>query len=80
MSLILYDPKIVYYANTVRHPVLEELPLDQWIELLYLHEQRHIEQIKEIKALTVNDSSITAGCRHHRQPASANGEVRQVLL
>lgn len=31
------------------HPALGELFLDQWIELIYLHEQRHIEQIKEIK-------------------------------
>jgi len=35
----------------VQHPVFGNLPLDQWIELLFLHEQRHIEQIKELKAL-----------------------------
>ena len=34
-----------------RHPILGKIPLDQWIELLYLHEQRHIEQIKEIKGI-----------------------------
>lgn len=33
------------------HPALGELLLDQWIELIYLHEQRHIEQIKEVKLL-----------------------------
>ncbi|MEW4152837.1 DinB family protein [Bacillus thuringiensis] len=33
------------------HPALGELPLNQWIELIYLHEQRHISQIKEIKLL-----------------------------
>ena len=33
------------------HPALGELSLDQWIELIYLHEQRHISQIKEIKLL-----------------------------
>lgn len=33
--------------HAVKHPALGELPLDQWIEMVYLHEQRHIEQIKE---------------------------------
>ncbi|REK76028.1 DinB family protein [Paenibacillus paeoniae] len=33
------------------HPRFGDLPLDQWVELLYMHEQRHIEQIKGIKAL-----------------------------
>lgn len=33
----------------MRHPVFGDLPLDQWIDLVYLHEQRHIEQIREIK-------------------------------
>ncbi|GAB6930468.1 DinB family protein [Paenibacillus sp. JCM 10914] len=37
-------------ALAVSHPRFGDLPLDQWIELLYLHEQRHIEQIKERKA------------------------------
>ncbi|MGE6487227.1 DinB family protein [Paenisporosarcina sp. NPDC076898] len=36
--------------KSVQHPFLGELPLNQWIELIYLHEQRHIEQIKEIKS------------------------------
>ncbi len=35
--------------KSARHPIFGEVPLEQWIELLYLHEQRHIEQIKEIK-------------------------------
>jgi hypothetical protein len=35
--------------KSVNHPAFGELPLDQWIEMIYLHEQRHIEQIKEIK-------------------------------
>jgi hypothetical protein len=35
--------------KSAKHPIFGELPLEQWIELLYLHEQRHIEQIKEIK-------------------------------
>ena len=37
--------------KSVNHPAFGELPLDQWIEMIYLHEQRHIEQIKEIKLL-----------------------------
>ncbi|MEB2298910.1 DinB family protein [Lysinibacillus xylanilyticus] len=36
--------------KSFKHPVLGELPLDQWVELVYIHEQRHIGQIKEIKA------------------------------
>ncbi|QDQ02897.1 DinB family protein [Lysinibacillus fusiformis] len=37
--------------KSVKHPALGELPLDLWIEQIYLHEQRHIAQIKEIKIL-----------------------------
>lgn len=37
--------------KSVKHPALGELSLDQWIEQIYIHEQRHIEQIKEIKLL-----------------------------
>jgi len=42
------DPSILV-EKSVNHPAFGELPLDQWIEMIYLHEQRHIEQIKEIK-------------------------------
>ncbi|AGK54110.1 DinB family protein [Bacillus sp. 1NLA3E] len=35
-------------GKSAKHPIFGDLPLDQWIELLYLHEQRHIEQIKEV--------------------------------
>lgn len=42
------DPSILV-KKSVNHPAFGELPLDQWIEMIYLHEQRHIEQIKEIK-------------------------------
>ncbi|QJD84502.1 DinB family protein [Cohnella herbarum] len=45
------DPSILKEI-TVYNPRFDELPLDQWIELLYLHEQRHIEQIKNLKALS----------------------------
>jgi hypothetical protein len=43
--------KSILEEKSVVHPVFGELPLDQWVELLYLHEQRHIDQIKEIKYL-----------------------------
>lgn len=45
----------VLAEKSVVHPALGELPLDQWIEQIYLHEQRHIEQIKEIKLLLENN-------------------------
>ncbi|KQL44021.1 PadR family transcriptional regulator [Brevibacillus choshinensis] len=45
------DDKSVLRAIAVKHPVFGNLPLDQWVELLHLHEQRHIEQIKDLKAL-----------------------------
>jgi DinB superfamily len=41
----------ILMGKSVEHPALGELYLDQWIELIYLHEQRHIDQIKEIKLL-----------------------------
>jgi hypothetical protein len=44
------DPSILAEKST-KHPLFGYLPLDQWVELLYLHEQRHIEQIKDIKSL-----------------------------
>lgn len=44
------DDKSVLKTIAVKHPVFGNLPLDQWVELLELHEQRHIEQIKELKA------------------------------
>ncbi|MED2717265.1 PadR family transcriptional regulator, partial [Bacillus thuringiensis] len=49
LSTIEDESKLV--KKSVMHPALGELFLDQWIELIYLHEQRHIEQIKEIKLL-----------------------------
>lgn len=42
--------KSILAERAVKHPAFGELPLIQWIELLYLHEQRHIEQIKDIKS------------------------------
>lgn len=43
------EDKSILADKSMKHPALGELPLDQWIEQIYLHEQRHIEQIKEIK-------------------------------
>jgi hypothetical protein len=45
------DDKSILKEIAVKHPVFGDLSLDQWIELLYLHEHRHIEQIKDLKAL-----------------------------
>ncbi len=45
------EDKSILEEKSVKHPALGELPLDQWIEQIYLHEQRHIEQIKDIKLL-----------------------------
>jgi DinB superfamily len=45
------EDKSILAEKSFKHPALGELPLDQWIEQIYLHEQRHAEQIKEIKLL-----------------------------
>jgi hypothetical protein len=45
------DDETILSERSAIHPHFGELPLTQWIELLYLHEQRHIEQIKDIKLL-----------------------------
>ena len=45
------EDESILAEKSVNHPAFGELPLDQWIEQIYLHEQRHIEQIKEIKLL-----------------------------
>jgi hypothetical protein len=43
------DDRSILSKRAANHPAFGELSLEQWIELLYLHEQRHIEQIKDIK-------------------------------
>lgn len=48
-ALRAIDDKTILSKKAEKHPVFGELSLEQWIELLYLHEQRHIEQIKDIK-------------------------------
>ena len=45
------EDKSILAEKSFKHPALGELPLDQWIEQIYLHEQRHTEQIKDIKLL-----------------------------
>lgn len=45
------ENKSILEEIAVKHPVFEDLSLDQWVELLYLHEQRHIQQIKDQKAI-----------------------------
>ena len=51
--------KSVLSKKAAKHPAFGELSLEQWIELLYLHEQRHIEQIKDIKLLNpMGDSCL----------------------
>lgn len=41
--------KIILREKSAKHLIFGELPLNQWIDLIYLHDQRHIDQIKEIK-------------------------------
>ncbi|MFJ7730722.1 DinB family protein [Lysinibacillus sp. NPDC097231] len=45
------EDQSILAEKSVKHPALGDLPLDQWIEQIYLHEQRHIGQIKEIKEI-----------------------------
>lgn len=47
------EDKTILAERSVTHPVFGELPLIQWVELIDLHEQRHLEQIKEIKQLVL---------------------------
>lgn len=42
------DPSILS-EKSAKHPFFGELPLNQWVELVYIHEKRHVEQIQEIK-------------------------------
>ncbi|WP_047986417.1 DinB family protein [Ornithinibacillus californiensis] len=42
------DPSSLLEEKSVVHPAFGLLPLSQWIETIPLHEQRHMEQIKEI--------------------------------
>ncbi|MHC0036950.1 DinB family protein [Pseudoneobacillus sp. C159] len=44
----LKDPTVLL-EHSAKHPLYGPLPLNQWIDLISLHEQRHIEQMEEIK-------------------------------
>lgn len=41
------DPSVLSRRHFI-HPVFKEMLLMDWVKSLYLHEQRHIKQIKEI--------------------------------
>ncbi|MEH7176948.1 DinB family protein [Neobacillus vireti] len=43
------EDKSVLAEKSTKHPLFGYLPLNQWVDLIYLHEERHIEQIKELK-------------------------------
>jgi uncharacterized damage-inducible protein DinB len=43
--------KSILKEKSTKHPLFGYTPLDQWVDLIYLHEERHIEQIREIKSL-----------------------------
>jgi uncharacterized damage-inducible protein DinB len=45
------EDKSVLAEKSTKHPLFGYLPLNQWVDLIYLHEARHIEQIKELKGL-----------------------------
>ncbi|MEH6940430.1 DinB family protein [Bacillus sp. JJ722] len=39
----------IWAEKSAKHPVFKEVSLEQWIEIIFLHEQRHIQQIEELK-------------------------------
>lgn len=43
------EDKSILDEKSFQHPVYGNLSLNQWVELLYLHEQRHIGQIIDMK-------------------------------
>jgi uncharacterized damage-inducible protein DinB len=45
------EDKSILAEKSAKHPLFGYMPLDQWVELIYLHEERHIEQLNEIKNL-----------------------------
>jgi uncharacterized damage-inducible protein DinB len=45
------EDKSVLKEKSTKHPFFGYTPLDQWVDLIYLHEERHIVQIREIKSL-----------------------------
>jgi hypothetical protein len=45
------EDRAILAEKSAKHAIFGEISLDQWVELLYLHEQRHAEQLKEIKGM-----------------------------
>jgi DinB superfamily len=45
------EDKSILKEKSTKHPLFGYTPLDQWVDLIYFHEERHIEQIREIKSL-----------------------------
>jgi hypothetical protein len=45
------EDKSILTEKSAKHPLFGYTPLDQWVDLIYLHEERHIEQIREMKSL-----------------------------
>ncbi|WP_419954495.1 DinB family protein [Neobacillus niacini] len=45
------EDKSILKEKSTKHPLFGYTPLDQWVDLIYLHEERHIQQIEEIKSL-----------------------------
>ncbi|MFJ7744449.1 DinB family protein [Peribacillus sp. NPDC097295] len=43
------EDRTVFLRKKAKHPLFGYLSLEQWVELLSLHEKRHIEQIKDVK-------------------------------
>lgn len=50
MIVLDIDDPSKFVRKSYNHPFFKELLLSQWIELLGLHEQRHIKQIRDIKS------------------------------
>lgn len=44
------DPSLLVEKSGT-HPAFGKMPLNQWIDFIYLHEQRHIQQMNEIKQM-----------------------------
>ncbi len=45
------EDKSALAEKSTKHPLFGYMPLNQWVDLIYLHEERHIEQIQELKSL-----------------------------
>ncbi|MGE7604595.1 DinB family protein [Peribacillus sp. NPDC097675] len=43
------EDRTIFLRKKAKHPLFNDLSLEQWVELLSLHEQRHTEQIKDAK-------------------------------